>query len=132
MVVIIFLCYTEFDVKAFCPGFSDMLGECVISLVLFPCSKDLKWGTSVTALLKLSFIWLAKEVYPRGVMVGNPKGEASIHLGFLLLYICLLSPLSLPYANWAGQEGAVFVLPEVLTPVYGFSFVLFLWAFPFL
>ena len=34
MVVIIFLCYTEFDVKAFCPGFSDMLGECVISFVV--------------------------------------------------------------------------------------------------
>ena len=45
-------------------------------------------------------------------MVGNPKGEASIPLGFLLLYICLLSPLSLPYANWAGQKGAFFVLPE--------------------
>jgi len=36
----------------------------------------------------------------------NPKGEASIHLGFLFLYICLL-PLSLPHGNWVSQ-GAIF------------------------
>ena len=32
----------------------------------------------------------------------------------------------------AGQEGGVFVLPEVLTPVPGFSLVRFLRVFPFL
>ena len=31
-----------------------------------------------------------------------------------------------------GQPGVLFVLPEVLTPVLGPTFVLFLWAFPFL
>ena len=31
-----------------------------------------------------------------------------------------------------GQPGALLVLPEVLTPVLGPSFVLFSWAFPFL
>ena len=30
-----------------------------------------------------------------------------------------------------GYPGVLFVLPEVLTPVLGPSFVLFLWAFPF-
>ena len=39
----------------------------------------------------------------------DPKGEASIHLGFLLLCVCLLPTLSLPYANWASQEEGVFV-----------------------
>ena len=56
------------------------------------------------------------------------RREAPILLGFFLLYICLLSP-SLPYVNWASQEA--FVLPEVLTPVLGPSFVLFSPAFPF-
>ena len=40
--------------------------------------------------------------------------------------------MSLPYANRAGQEGGVFVLPEILTPVHGFSFIPFSQAFPFL
>ena len=31
-----------------------------------------------------------------------------------------------------GQPGVLFVLPEVLTPVFGPYFVLFSWAFPFL
>ena len=30
--------------------------------------------------------------------------------------------LSLPLANWASQEGGVFVQPEVLTPIHGFYF----------
>ena len=45
----------------------------------------------------------------------------------LFLYVFFL-PLGLPYVNWTG----VFVLLEVLTLVLGPSFVLFLWAFPFL
>ena len=60
------------------------------------------------------------------------KGEASIHLGFLFLYVFVRSPLSLPCANWASKEGGMFVSPEVLTPVHGFSFVPFFQAFPFL
>ena len=44
---------------------------------------------------------------------------------------CLLPP-SLTCANWASQEGGVFVLPEVLTLVCRFSFVPFSSAFPFL
>ena len=60
------------------------------------------------------------------------KGEASIHLGLLLLCVYLLPTLSQPYANWAGQEEGGFVPPEVLTLFCAFSFVLFLQAFPFL
>jgi len=41
-------------------------------------------------------------------------------------------PTRLPYANWPSQEGGVFVSPEVLTLVPGFSFVPFSRAFPFL
>ena len=59
------------------------------------------------------------------------KEEASIHLHFLLSFICLL-PLGLPYANWVSQEVGVFVSPEVLTGIRGFSFVPFLQTFPFL
>ena len=40
--------------------------------------------------------------------------------------------MSLPYANWASQEGSVFVSPEDLTLVCGFSLVPFLQAFSFL
>ena len=50
---------------------------------------------------------------------------SSFYMFFLLLF-----PLGLSYANWA-QAGALFVLPEVLTPVLGPSFVLSSGAFPF-
>ena len=45
-------------------------------------------------------------------------------------FICF--PLPGPVLCKLGQPGVLFVLPEVLTPVPGPSFVLFLWAFPFL
>ena len=45
------------------------------------------------------------------------------------LFICL--SLSGPVLCKLGQPGVLFVLPEVLTPVPGPSFVLFLRAFPF-
>ena len=54
-------------------------------------------------------------------------GERETALWLLFLYVFFL-PLGLPYVNWTG----VFVLLEVLTLVLGPSFVLFLWAFPFL
>ena len=59
----------------------------------------------------------------------DPKGEASIHLGFLFLYICLL-PFK-PALCKLGQPGGLFASPVVLTLVLGPSFVLFSWAFPF-
>ena len=51
------------------------------------------------------------------------------------LFICFfffLFPLCLPALCKLGQPGVLFVLTEVLTQVFGPSFVLFLWAFPFL
>ena len=48
-------------------------------------------------------------------------------------FYMFVSPiLSLPYANWASQEGDVFVSPEVLTPVHGFAFAPFSQAFSLL
>ena len=108
-----------------------MLKKCVTSSVLSCHSKDLQLWTSVTAPLQLSFIRTNHDEHTLEAWGrGDPKGEASILLGFLLKYICL-SPLSLPYANWASQEGGVFALTEVLTQVYGFPFVLFSQAFHF-
>ena len=62
----------------------------------------------------------------------DPKGKALVCLGFLLLYICLLPALSLPYANWNGQEGGLFVSLEVLIS-FRLAFLLFHFCglFPF-
>ena len=46
-------------------------------------------------------------------------------------YMFLFFFLPGPVLYKLGQPGVLFVLPEVLTPVLGPSFVLFLWAFPF-
>ena len=85
-----------------------MSGECVISLVLSHCSKNLKWQTSVTALLQLSFTWQAKENTSsrcEGVLT-QKKRVAQFWL--LFLYVFFSSPLSLPYVNCASQEGCLF------------------------
>ena len=50
--------------------------------------------------------------------------------GFGSFLICFSVPG--PVLCKLGQPGVLFVLPEVLTPVLGSSFVLFSWAFPFL
>ena len=102
-----------------------LLGECVISSVLSCRSKDLKWWTSVTAWLQLSFIWQAKDNTPSRCEGGPTPKERPSSFGFLLassFYPFVSSPLSLPYANWASQEGGVFVSPDVLIPVCRFSF----------
>ena len=53
-------------------------------------------------------------------------------LGFLLLYICLLTPpLHEPALCKLVYPGGLFVLSEVLTLVLRPSSVLFSWAFPF-
>ena len=43
----------------------------------------------------------------KGMRVGQPQ-RWGLNLSFLLLYICLLPSLSLPYARWASQGGACF------------------------
>lgn len=50
----------------------DMLGECGISSVLSHGSKELKWWTSVTACLQLSFIWQRVDGYTWGLRAGWP------------------------------------------------------------
>ena len=47
------------------------------------------------------------------------------------LFSCVFSPPG-PALCKLGSPGVLFVLPEVLTLVLRPSFVLFLWAFPFL
>ena len=56
--------------------------------------------------------------------------ERERELALALLFICLSLPE--PVLCKLGQPGVLFVLPEVLTPVLGPSFVSFLRAFPFL
>ena len=70
-----------------------MSGECVISLILSCCNKYLKWQTSVTAQLQLSFIWQMKESIPLRCEGGLTPKES---LGSIFLYV--LSPSSHPQA----------------------------------
>ena len=109
-----------------------MSGESVIPSVLSRCSKDLKWQTSVIALLQLSFIQQAKDSTPlrhEGGLTQKERPQSVLASSF---YSFVSSLLSLPYANWASQEGSVFVSPEVLPRVHGCPFVPFLRAFSFL
>ena len=62
---------------------------------------------------------------------GKRERKRPLSLWFLFLYV-FSSPLGLPYVNWGRSGVELFVLTEVLTPVLGPSFVLFLRAFPFL
>ena len=57
-------------------------------------------------------------------------GERVSQLALALLFICLSLPG--PVLCKLGQPGVLFLLPEVLTPVLGPSFVTFSRAFPFL
>ena len=80
---------------------THILGECIISSVLSRCSKDLKQRTSVTA---QSFFRQTKDSIPsRHECRPCPKGRPQ---SWLPPFICLLPSLSLPYAQWASQEGA--------------------------
>ena len=57
-------------------------------------------------------------------------GERERELDLAPLFVCLFLPG--PVLCKLGQPGVLFVLPEVLTPVLGPSFILFSRAFPFL
>ena len=107
-----------------------VLGECVISMVLSCSKKDLKWKTSVTALLQLSFIQQAKKSTPsrhKGGLIAKKRPRSALASSFYL------SPplLSLPYANWASQEVGVFHLKFSLWST-GFLLLCFHRLFPFL
>ena len=78
-----------------------------------------------------SFIQQAKESIPSR-REGRLISKASSQSGLASSFYMFVSPiLSLPYANWASQEGDVFVSPEVLTPVHGFAFAPFSQVFSF-
>ena len=92
-----------------------------------------------SSMLQLYFIQkIAGKIHLRGVRAHRSKdtrrrvpqhvGESELALA--PLFICL--PLPGPVLCKLGQPGVLLVLPEVLTPVLGPSFVLFSWAFPFL
>ena len=98
----------------------EMLVECVISSLLpqqrFAMAD--KCYSSVTAQFYLAS--KGKLILEVGKQA-DPKGEASICLGFPLLYICLLPTLSLPYANWSSQEGSyLFHLKSMDSPLFCF------------
>ena len=92
---------------------------------------------SVTALFYLED---SREIHLWGMRAGRSKdprrrapqraGERERELALAPLFICLSLPG--PVLCKLGQPGVLFVLPEVLTPVLGPSFVLFSRAFPFL
>ena len=89
-----------------------MSGESVIPSVLSRCSKDLKWQTSVIALLQLSFIQQAKDSTPlrhEGGLTQKERPQSVLASSF---YSFVSSLLSLPYANWASQEGSVYQNPS--------------------
>ena len=70
-----------------------MSGECVISLVLSCCNKDLKLQTSVVAWLWLRVLFSKQRiVHLGGVRVSNPKGEASSRAGSLFLQVLFPAP----------------------------------------
>ena len=90
---------------------------------------------SVTALFYLED---SRKIHLRGVRARQskdmrrrvPQRTRERELALALLFICLSLPG--PVLCKLGQPGVLFVLPEVLTPVLGSSFVSFSQAFPFL
>ena len=97
----------------------EMSGVCVISSVLSCCSKNLKqWMNQCSSsMLQLSFIWLTKENISwrcEGGPTQKTQREEKPQAQFWLLYMFFLLPLSLPYINWASQEGCLLYLRSSL------------------
>ena len=103
-------------------------GECAVSSVLSHCTKNLKWQTSVTAWLQLSFIWQAKEHSSLRGEAGRPKRREGLSLAPAFIYFFSSPEPALCKMGWLE---ALFVSPDVLTLVLRFSFLPFSWAFPF-
>ena len=108
--------------------FMGLSGECVISSVLSHHSKNLKWQTSVTARLQLTFkqqtsisaqFYLAskgKYILKAGRQA-NTKEETIRGVQFWLLFSYIFPPPPEPALCKLGQPGGLFVSPEILTPV---------------
>ena len=93
------------------------------------------------SVIALFYLEDSRKIHLRGVRARRSKdtrrrapqrwgGERERELALAPLFICLSIPGSVLCK--LGQAGELFVLPEVLTPVLGPSFVLFSQAFPFL
>ena len=108
------------------PGPEEVLGECVISSVLCRHNKTLKRQTSVTALGWASvtapcytsvLFRKQRKMYPRGVREGQPircKEKRGLRFNFGSCFYVFLLPTSLPYVDWASQEGCLFYLRSSL------------------
>ena len=72
----------------------------------------------------------SKDTRRRAPQLAGGGGERERELALAPLFICFSLPG--PVLCKLGQPGVLFVLPKVLTPVLGASFVPFSLAFPFL
>ena len=66
-----------------------------------------------------------------GGLTQNTRRAEKPAAQFWFLFLYVFSPPPMPALCKLGQPGGLLVLPEVLTPVLGPSFLLFSWAFPF-
>ena len=86
----------------------DTSGECVTSSVVSPQQRfEMEYHTSITARLQLSIFSASKGKYTLDAWgQADPKGEASIHLGPLLLYVRLLrTPWACPMQIRLAKKG---------------------------
>ena len=87
----------------------DMSGGVCNFLGSVSPQQRLKWQTCVTARLQVSFIWQAKDSTSSRREGGLTQKGERLNPGSSFCMFCLL-PLSLPYVNWASQEGCLFHL----------------------
>ena len=95
-----------------------MSGECNFLGSVLPQQRFEMVDQCYSSVTAQSFIQQTKDSTPFR-HEGGPTIEEKPQ-SWLPLF-CLLPP-SLTCANWASQEGGVFVSPEVFTPIHGFSF----------
>ena len=95
-------------------------------------SPQQKFEVTDRLVLQLSFIWQAKEnVSSRreGGHTQKKQREEKPGTQFWLLFLYIFSPLPEPALCKLGQPGGLFVLPEALTLIFRFCFVLFFTGF---
>ena len=102
-------------------------GACVISSVLSRRGKNLKWWKVLQLCYSSGLFGKQRKTHPQDMRVNWPKSSSTLAP---LLYAFSLPPE--PAVCKLGQPGELFVSPEVLTPVGGFSFVPFSVSFSFL
>lgn len=111
----------------------DILKKCVTSSVLSHGRKTLKWQTSVTALLQLTFIQQAKDSTPSRYEGGPPLKEKPPYILASSFYTFVSStPWAYPMQIWLAKKGMYLFHLKLSLWVHGFSFVPFSGAYPFL